>query len=140
MSNPSMLGMPTYVKTMVLLSSALAPVAALAESKFDELGKKNVGSDWDSVKTKEFGGAGDGATGVDKNLENFVNTMINLMWLFGILIGAGFTLFGVIKFITASKNQQPIMPGVIYFIGGLVLMVLGVLSWVFAAQIKNLFI
>ena len=135
MKTPTMLGMPTYVKTMLMLSAVLPPIVSFAanDTAFDRMGGKAVGSEWDSIKNAKSGDAA-------QDLENGITRAIDLMWLFGILIGAGFVLFGVIKFITATKNQQSIAPGVAYFVGGLFLMVLGVLSWVFAAQIKNMFI
>lgn len=133
MKTPTMLGMPTYVKTMLMLSAVLSPIVSFANTAFDRMGEKSVGSEWNNMKTANSGDAA-------ADLESGITKAIDLMWLFGILIGAGFVLFGVIKFITATKNQQPILPGVAYFIGGLFLMVLGVLSWVFAAQIKNMFI
>lgn len=141
MSNPVMLGMPTYVKTMMFLSAILSSGAALAntasgssKSPFDEMGSKAVGAQWNSISSADKTG------NTKQKATEAVQGFIDLLWIGGIALGAVFVITGVVKFITATKNQQPIMPGVVYFVGGLFLMVLGVLSWVFAAQIKSLFI
>ena len=139
MRNLSMLGMPTYVKSLVFLSTLITPMAALASSAqngnaFDRMGKSAVGeTEWAKVKA---GGSGNAAGDIESGIEKF----IDVSTLVAIAVGFTFVAWGVASIVMKSKNCEPFVSGVIFFFGGLVLMVIGVLAWAFAAQIKSWFL
>lgn len=117
-----------------MLMSSLAVTANAADPKQGAAGmldKIKTNSGYDTVRT-------DGDLGVGF-VENLTSTGITVVVGVATFIGFCLFVFGILKIINLSKQQQPIGPGIIMVIGGLFLMVAGAAGFALSGQLETVF-
>lgn len=131
MSNPSMIGMPTYVKISAFLAGLVASAASYAETSFEKIGKGALGDDFNSIKR------GSANNNLATDIEDGATKVVQVITAGAIAIGFGLFVLGIIKFYSAQKNQQPLGTPVTAILVGLFLMIAGVAGFSGASQLKT---
>lgn len=131
MNNPSMIGMPTYVKISAFLAGLIASAASYADTAFDRIGKNTVGDDFNKLKT------GRGSDNLTTDIEDGADRVVQVLTAGALAVGFALFVLGIIKFYSAQKNQQPLGTPVTAIIVGLFLMIAGVAGFSGASQLRS---
>ena len=131
MNNPSMIGMPTYVKISVVLAGLVASASSYAETAFDRIGKNTVGNEFNQLKN------GGGNENLTTDIEDGADRVVQVITAGALAIGFALFVLGITKFYSAQKNQQPLGTPVTAIVVGLFLMIAGAAGFSGASQLRS---